>query len=454
MSRIIDLAKYQGEQINIERKVNIDDAEKYESLLDYVRDNMNSKHAEIFLGSIFDSKVQKEAEDWIGVYVREWVRKNGSIDKYETIESHIQTVCYDILNLGVLTPLTRMKGVTDIFVDGPNKIYYDNYLEGRVPYNEVFKDEAEMLYIMKKIAAAAGKNLNAQEPVVNAQIGNNRFNLMLSRKHKGLGDYHYIAIRVWTDEQLTIDDLIESRMLTHEVAEFIKDAAMSKKIAGLIGGPTGSGKSTALDALIISNIPDWERIDIIQDEDELRATFKYPNKDIISMLTKKGSNEETTYTIARLIEEVSLRNKPDRIIVGEIRKGEDGEKLIYVYTTGHLGWTTGHGNSAIGMVRRIAKMVLTTRPTATIEEIEDDIYATMDIIVFIDLVRVKGREKRRIKEVVELYYSDDGTKKEYRPIFKYNDSIDALERINSISPILATKMRDCEIDPSRWLESV
>lgn len=447
MSRLIDLAKYQG--VAVEKEIVVDAGERYTELLDGVRDKLNDEHPDIFLGSIFDKNVQDEAKDWIGVYIREWIKKNGMIDKYNTIDELIDSISYDILDISILKPLVEMPGVTDIFVDSPSEIYYDNYLEGRRKHKESFKSEEEMLFIMKKIASAAGKNLSAETPVVNAQIGNNRFNVTLGVGSKGIGSNHYINIRVHRDTQLTKEELIESGMVTQEAVDFITDVARCKKVAGIIGGPTGSGKSTALDALVLSSIEDWERQDLIQDENELRAKAKRPNQNVVELFTKVSSRKETEYTISRLIEDIALRNKPDRIIVGEIRKGEDGEKLLYAFETGHLGWTTAHAGNARGIIRRIAKMVMTTRPNSEVEEIEDDIFGVIDILIFIDLIKVGGVEKRRITEIVELY-QDENFKNEFRHIFKYDTKEGKLIRLNPISPSLIDKMEKSEIPTDRW----
>ena len=448
MSRLIDVAEYKG--IAVEKELVIDAGERYKQLLDDVRNKLNKEHSDIFLGSIFDSKVQDEAKDWIGVYVRDWIKKHGMIDKYSTIEALIDAISYDILDISILKPLVNKRGVTDIFVDDYNYIYYDNFYEGRKPYEEKFKSDEEMLFIMKKIAAAAGKNLSAEEPAVNAQIGNNRFNVTLSKEKKGIGGKHYISIRVHRDGEITKKEIIASGMITKEGKEFIEDVSRSKYISGMVAGATGTGKTTTLDSLILSSIETWERQIIIQDEDELRAKFKRPQQNIVELYTKKSPRKETEYTIARLIEEIALRNKPDRIIVCEIRLGPDGAMLLYAFETGHLGWTTIHAGSAKKTPKRLAKMIRTTRPNASDAEILDDIYGLLDIVIFIKLIRINGIEKRRITEIAEFTQDDDG-KNGIRYIFKYNNKKDALERVGTISEELTEKLQDAGIDPTRWV---
>ena len=450
MSRLVDIAKYQG--IAIEKEIVVDAGERYEQLKDEVRDKLNKDHAEIFLGSLFDMKVQEEAKDWIGVYVRDWVKKNGFIEKYSTIEQLIDAISYDILDISILKPLVVKRGVTDIFVDDYDDIYYDNYLEGRRPYEKKFKSREEMLFIMKKIAAAAGKNLSAEEPVVNAQIGNNRFNIVLSKDMKGIGEKHYINIRVHRDEQLTEEELIKSGLITQTAAEFMRDVARCKKIAGIIGGATGTGKTTTLDTLVLANIDSSERQDIIQDENELRAKAKRPKQNVIELYTKPSSRKETEFTIARLIEDVALRNKPDRIIVGEVRKGEDGDRLLYAFQTGHLGWTTIHAESAEGVIVRLAEMIRMYKPNVSWEEIENSIFRIIDVIVFIELITINGIERRRVTEIVELHRDKNTNKNELRHIFKYDTQENILKQVNTITDSLAEKMRKREINPDRWLK--
>lgn len=446
---IVDVAKYQGEKITLrDDKKQKEYGEKYKDLLDYARDQLNKEHPDLFLGSLFDPTIQKEAHGYIKEYVKAWIKSFGLIKEIGSIEETTELIFNDILNLGVLRPILDEKGVTDIFADGPDKIYYDQ--DGKKVYSTVkFRDERDMLMVMKKLASAVGKPLNAQEPVVNAQIGKNRFNVTLGQEEKGLGSKHYIAIRVHRLESFQTEELVGAGQITQEAADFLKDMAQSKEIAGMFFGPTGSGKTTSLDTFIIAKLPPDERTFVIEDEPEMRAAQKYPDKNIIEMVVKKGNSEETTYSIARIIEEVALRAKPDRVFISEIRKGEDGEKFLYAMASGHKGWSTGHSDSAKGSIRRLAKMVMQTRPKAEIKEVEDDIYGLFDIIVYINVIKVNGKNVRKVTDIVELYQNLDG-KNEFRPIFQYSRK-EGLKRVGVISQSLAKKLEDQEINPERWL---
>lgn len=450
---VVDIAKYQGETVSdyleSKNKGESDYGERHEELLNFTRDKINKEHPDLFLNSVFDPRVQEEAEDWIAQYVKEWIKTNGTIKECGTIEETIKIISDNILNLDILTPILEEKGVTDIFADGQGNIYYEAYGE-HVDQGIKFRSEDDMLRVMKRLASAVGKPLNAEIPVANAQIGKNRFNVTLGRNKKGLADDHKIVIRVHRVEQFTPEELIKAEQITQEAADFLRDMAQSKEIAGMFFGPTGSGKSTSLDTFIISNMPDEYRIHNIEDEPELRSKEKYPNKKISEYITKVGQTEASTYGIARIIEEVSLRAKPDVINIGEIRKGVDGAMYLYAIASGHKGWSTGHSGSGRQGVKRIAKMVQQTRPQASTKEIEDDIFDSLDIIVFIKAIKVNGKKVRKVTEIIELYQDDKGNN-QYRDIFKYTRK-DGLKRLNTISEKLAQKLEDQEVDSTRWLK--
>jgi len=449
---VVDIAKYQGESVSEcldSKKDGSDYGARYEELLNFTRDKVNKEHPDLFLNSVFDPRVQEEAKDWIAQYVREWIKTNGTLKECGTVEETINIISDDILSLGILSPIIEIKGVTDIYADAPDKIYYE--VNGEKQYPDIkFRNEDDMLRVMKRLASAAKEPLNAENPVVNAQVGKNRFNVALGRQKKGLADNHKITIRVHRVEQFSAEELVEAGQISQEGAEFLKDIAQSKEIAVMFFGPTGSGKSTSADTFIISNIPDEERTIVIEDEPELRAREKYPNKNISEFITKKGQTTTSSYSMARIVEEVALRAKPDRVIIGEIRKGEDGEKFLYAASTGHKGLTTGHADSGRGGVKRVAKMVQQTRPQASTKEIEDDIFAVIDIIVYIKIIKINEKKVRKLTEIIELYQDDEGNN-HYRDIFKYTRK-DGLKRVNTISEKLAQKLEDQEVDAARWLK--
>lgn len=447
----IDISKYKGNALAQEEVVKEKEpgSKRYQTLKEYTTEKLIKEQPDLLLGSIFDPVVQAKAKDYIGLYVKEWIAENGKLSNFDTVEDTIASIFNDILNLGVLQPFVEMKGVTDVYADGPGKIYYDKDGE-RVHTNAKFKNEKEMLVVMKKLASAAKKNLNKENPVINAQIGKNRFNVTLGQSEGGIGSQHYISIRVHRLEQFSVQELINAGQITQEAADFLHDIAQCKEIGGMFFGPTGSGKTTSLDTFIFANLPDKERVFLIEDEAEMRAAQKYPQKNIVELVVKKGVNEESSYSISRLIEDVSLRARPDRVFVSEIRRGEDADRFLYANSCGHPGYSTGHSYSALGSIKRLGKMVLQTRPKAELKEVEDDIFALLDIIVFIKPIKINGKKIRKVVDIVELYQDDKGNNY-FNPIFKYKRTT-GLKRIGVISESLATKLEDEEIPHEMWLK--
>ena len=243
-------------------------------------------------------------------------------------------------------------------------------------------------------------------------------------------------------ESFTPEELIEAGQVTEEAADFLADVAKSREISGMIFGPTGSGKTTRLDTFIISNIPDNERILVIQEGDELKSKERYPNKTIVELYTQEGETPDSTFGISRLIEDVAVLLRPDRLLVGHIGKSIDGFK--YLHTYGCSRWTTVSSDSAIGGLERIAKMIQEIQPGMDEIDILDEIYDLVDIIVYVDA--------GKITDIVELYQDDDW-KNEYRPIFKHRKG-EGLKRVGIISESLAIKLEDQGVDPSKWLKEV
>ena len=195
---------------------------------------------------------------------------------------------------------------------------------------------------------------------------------------------------------MTVEKLLQYGSITTEVAEFLEKVVRSRHNVFVCGG-TGSGKTTFLNAL--SNyIQPWERVITIEDSAELQIK-NIPN--LVRMETKKANSKEANEITIRDLIKASLRMRPDRIVVGEVR-GEEALDMLQAMNTGHDGsLSTGHANSPEGMISRLETMVLTGSADLPLEAIRMQIASAVDYIVHLSRLRDFSRKVMEVCEVVE-----------------------------------------------------
>ena len=218
--------------------------------------------------------------------------------------------------------------------------------------------------------------------------------------------------------ELSVKDLIDSGSLTEELAEFLRKLVKSKYNI-MIGGATSSGKTTFLN--VLSNfIDDNERIITIEDSRELQIQNK---QNLISLQTRNAnSSNKGQITIKDLIRN-SLRMRPDRIIVGEVRSDETVD-MLQAMSTGHDGsLSTAHANSAKDMISRLETMVLRSGEKIPIEAVRRMINSSIEILIHLDRVDSK---RRRVIEVAEMIKDNSGDLI-IKSLYKYNYKTDKIE---------------------------
>lgn len=307
-----------------------------------------------------------------------------------------ETVFNAIRRLDVLQDILEDDSITEIMINGKDNIFIER--NGRIEKSDkVFDSDARLEDIAQKIAALSNRIVNASVPIVDTRLADGSRVCIILPPVALNGPI--ITVRKFFEIPLTIEKLIELGSVNTEVAVFLEKAVKAKYNLFISGG-TGSGKTTFLN--VLSNfIPKDERIVTIEDSAELQLK----NVENIVRLEARNANVEgkNAITIRDLIK-ASLRLRPDRIIVGEVR-GEETLDMIQAMSTGHDGsLSTGHGNSPEDMMARLETMVLMGMDMP-VSAVRQQIASAIDIIVHLGRLRDKSR---RVLKIVEITGIENG----------------------------------------------
>ncbi len=306
---------------------------------------------------------------------------------------------YAIRKLDILEELTSDPGVTEIMINGTDNIFIER--NGRLmQWNKTFESPEKLEDVIQQIVAKCNRTVNEASPIADARLENgSRVNIVLAPVAL---NGPIVTIRRFPERPIQMKDLLKFGAVSEEVVDFLKDLV----VAGyniFISGGTGSGKTTFLNALS-DYIPKDERIITIEDSAELQI-LGVPN--LVRLETRNANVEGCEPITIRDLIKSSLRMRPDRIIVGEVRGGEAID-MIQALNTGHDGsLSTGHANSARDMLSRLETMVMMAMDLP-LAAIRGQIAGGIDIIVHLGRLRDKSRKVLEIVEV--LGYEDNEIK--------------------------------------------
>lgn len=289
----------------------------------------------------------------------------------------------------VLQELLDDQNITEIMINGPDDIFIER--NGLLEKSEIHFSSPEKLQdIIQQIVSEANRRVNEASPIADARLyDGSRVNIVLNPVAL---NGPAVTIRKFPDTPLSMNDLIQFGTLTHETADFLHLLVLSGYNIFVCGG-TGSGKTTFLNVLS-DFIPSSERVITIEDSAELQLHIPNIVKLEARQANTDGKNEITIRDLIRS----SLRMRPNRIIVGEIR-GAEALDMLTAFNTGHDGsMSTGHGNSPRDMLRRIETMVL-MGVDMPVSSIKGQIASAIDIIVFLGRMR---DHSRRVLEITEI----------------------------------------------------
>lgn len=301
-----------------------------------------------------------------------------------------------IRGLDVLQELLEDSGVTEIMINGPERIFVEK--EGRLSaWNGRFESEGRMQDVIQQIAAGCNRVVNEASPILDARLPDgSRVNVVLAPIAL---NGPILTVRRFPKEGMTMDKLVALGSLDEECRAFL-ELLVQCRYNIFISGGTGSGKTTFLNALSQA-IPPQERIITIEDSAELQLKFA---ENLVSLETRNANIEGCRPVTIRDLIRSSLRMRPDRIIVGEVRGAEICE-LLTAYNSGHAGsMSTGHGNTARDMLLRMETMLLMGMDIP-LPAIRRQIASGIDILVHLGRLRDKSR---KVLEIVEITGFSDG----------------------------------------------
>ena len=303
--------------------------------------------------------------------------------------------------LDVLQPLVDDPSVTEIMINGPHHIFVEQ--AGRLYRKNVSFGTNEILNIVSKV----NRTVNEANPIVDARLmDGSRVNVVLPPIAL---DGPTVTIRKFPEDPMTVEKLIGYGSITPEVAELLERMVKAKYNIFISGG-TGSGKTTFLNA--ISNfIPKDERVITIEDSAELQIKGV---QNLVRLETRNANMEGKGEVTIRDLIRSSLRMRPERIVVGEVR-GAEALDMLQAMNTGHDGsLSTGHANSTKDMLSRLETMVVSGN-NIPIEAIRQQIASAIDIII--QLARLRDKSRRTI-EITEMVGYENGVF-QMNPLYRF-----------------------------------
>ena len=372
---------------------------KDKELLDNIRSNI--------IQNIIDDNVPKQLN--LNDYINSEIDKNLSgLDITNEKRNHIFNLIDNEINgLGPITELLKDQNVTEIMVNSPNEVYVE--IDGKLVKDESvsFINDAHILRTIQKIVQPLGRTIDSSRPMVDARLKDgSRINAIIPPLSL---NGPVLTIRKFKKDLNSIEDLLRNGTLTRDMAIFL-EACVKSKLNILVCGGTGSGKTTVLN-ILSGFIGDDERIITIEDAAELKLKQSH----VISLETRSDNYQSKTEITIRDLVRNSLRMRPDRIIVGEVRGGEAFD-MLQAMNTGHEGsLTTLHANSPIDALNRLETMFLMGGIEIPVSAIRDYIENAIDIVI--EVARLSdGRRK-----IVEISEIDGFTGNDIliRPIFKF-----------------------------------
>ncbi len=306
------------------------------------------------------------------------------------VEQVTHDILDDILGFGILQQLLDDPEISEVMVNGRDKVYIER--KGVLTKTQIkFESDEQILHLIDRIILPLGRRIDVDSPMVDARLPDG------SRVNAAIPpvtiDGPVITIRKFLKEKLSVEQLIAVGTLTQNMTDFIK-ACVAARLNIIISGGTGSGKTTLLNVLSCY-IPGNERIITLEDAAELKLQQEH----VLRMEAKPPNSEGRNGVAIRDLVRNSLRMRPDRIIVGEVRGGEALD-MLQAMNTGHDGsLTTLHANSPRDAISRLETLILMAGIEFPVKVIRTQIASAIDLII--QLSRMKGGE-RKVTSVSEI----------------------------------------------------
>src|SRR5437867_3137542 len=302
----------------------------------------------------------------------------------------LEQILDEILGFGPIQPLLNDDTITEIMVNGPFRTYIER--KGKLSLSEItFVSDEHVMRVIERIIAPIGRRVDEAKPYEDARLPDgSRVNIIIPPLAL---NGPTVTIRKFPKYRITVDDYVKFGTATAEMMEFLR-ACVEARLNMFISGGTGSGKTTLLN-IMSGFIPEDERIITIEDAAELRLV-----QDHVVRLESRAANIEGKGQVSIMdLVKNSLRMRPERIVVGEIRGGE-ALSMLQAMNTGHDGsLSTGHANSPRDMLARLETMCLMAGVDLPARAIKEQIASALDVIVQISRLKDGSRKVTNITEV-------------------------------------------------------
>jgi pilus assembly protein CpaF len=341
------------------------------------------------LAGIEDDRIRTEVRDAVLAILEDEPNLLTAAEKLQISDE----VLHEVFGLGPLEPLLRDPGISDILVNGHRQVYVER--KGLLELTSVrFHDDAHLLRMIDKIVSQVGRRVDESNPMVDARLSDgSRINAIIPPLAV---DGPLLSIRRFGTDKLGPDDLVTRGALTRGMMRLL-EAAVTAKLNVIVSGGTGAGKTTLLNALSVFISPK-ERIVTIEDAAELQ--LKQPH--LARLETRPANLEGQGAVRQRQLLVNSLRMRPDRIIVGEVR-GEEALDMLQAMNTGHDGsLTTVHANSARDAISRLEVMVTLANANMHLTAIRQQIASAVHLLVQCSRLSDGSRRVTSITEVTGM----------------------------------------------------
>ncbi|WP_099361062.1 CpaF family protein [Fredinandcohnia onubensis] len=370
----------------------------------------------------------RNLEEIIDKLSESFLEEEGEQLAYEEKKQLKYDMSYELTGFGPISPLLADPEVSEVMVNGPKDIYIES--RGKIEKTDVqFRDDLHVLRIIEKIVAPLGRRIDESSPLVDARLPDgSRVNAIIPPLAL---NGPTITIRKFSATPFTIYDLLRMGTLSEQMADFLK-AAVESKLNIFISGGTGSGKTSTLNVLS-SFIPRNERIVTIEDAAELRLSQDH----VVSLESRPRNIEGQGEITIRDLVRNSLRMRPNRIIVGEVR-GAEALDMLQAMNTGHDGSLgTGHANTPRDLLARLETMVLMAGFDLPVRAIREQIAGALNLIVQQSRMKDGTRKITKITEVLglegdtivlqDLFVYQEGKKQEFASTGILPDCAEKLE---------------------------